>query len=101
MGWGPAATSGAPAPSGSQARPLLLQESSSHGQGGVFSPREKRGESKALWGAEGGGRAPGVQPGVGRMSSPVDERLILAAVVLDLEHPHWVCWPPGTPAHQP
>lgn len=34
-------------------------------------------------------------------SSPVDEGLVLAAVVLDLEHPHGVRWPPGPPAHQP
>lgn len=39
--------------------------------------------------------------GLQNASSPVDEGLVLAAVILNLEHPHGVCWPSRPPAHQP
>lgn len=47
------------------------------------------------------GAKQGAEGHVQDVSSPIDEGLILTAVVLDLEHPHGVRWPPWAPAHQP
>lgn len=73
--------------------PPLPPGSSEAKEGCVETPRR---------GGAGGG--PALEEGAQRLqsgSSPVDEGLVLAAVVLNLEHPHGVCWPPWPPAHQP